>query len=178
MEEMSTTARAAVRLVDALPAWLGSVRFRLTAIYSLVLFGLTAFTVAGVYGVLDSLLGDEYLYRSYQVTRVEPVPGGVILTPTQVQSCYRRVARLANERGLSLLRAGSASALLLLFLVGLLGGWWVAGDTRARGWSEREVGPTAGLGSAKRWTLPARWPRAAGSPTGAVSCNAISSPRM
>ena len=131
MEEMSTTARAAVRLVDALPAWLGSVRFRLTAIYSLVLFGLTAFTVAGVYGVLASRLGDEYLYRSYQVTRVEPVPGGVILTPTQVQSSYRSVEQLANERALSLLRTYSASALLLLFLVSLLVGWLVAGRVLA-----------------------------------------------
>ena len=40
---MSPTARGVVRVADALPDWLGSVRFRLTAIYSLVLFGLAAF---------------------------------------------------------------------------------------------------------------------------------------
>jgi hypothetical protein len=52
--DVAVTARGVVRVADALPDWLGSVRFRLTAIYSLVLFGLAAFMVAGLYAVLAS----------------------------------------------------------------------------------------------------------------------------
>ena len=40
----------------ALPEWMGSIRFRLTALYSLFLFGLAAIVVGGIYiGCLDAL---------------------------------------------------------------------------------------------------------------------------
>ena len=120
-----------VRLADALPDWVGSVRFRLTAIYSLVLFGLAAFMVAGLYAVLAVRLDEQRVYRDYQVTRVEEVPGGFELTPTRIQAEYRSVEQLANERALALLRTYSASALLLLFLASLAVGWFVAGRVLA-----------------------------------------------
>jgi len=130
-DSMSPAVRGMVRVADAMPDWFGSVRFRLTAIYSLVLFGLAAFMVAGLYAVLSARLGDEYLYRSYQVTRVEEVPGGLRLTPTEVRAGYRSVEALANERALMLLRSYSASALFLLFLASLGVGWFVAGRVLA-----------------------------------------------
>ncbi|HRW38840.1 MAG TPA: HAMP domain-containing sensor histidine kinase [Aquihabitans sp.] len=126
-EPMSRPARRAVQLADRLPDWLGSIRFRLTALYSLLLFALAAFMVAGLYAVLATRLHDETLYRTYQVTTVEQVPGGVVLTPTEVRARYRSVEALANERALSLLRAYSLSALGLLFLASLAIGWLVAG---------------------------------------------------
>jgi signal transduction histidine kinase len=113
--------------VDRLPDWFGSIRFRLTALYSLLLFGLAAFMVAGVYGVLAARLQEEDIYRTYQVTTVEEVPGGFVLTPTEIQASYRSVEQLANERALHLLRSYSLSALVLLFFASLLIGWFVAG---------------------------------------------------
>jgi signal transduction histidine kinase len=130
-EPMSRPSRHLVRLADRLPDWLGSVRFRLTALYSFLLFGLATFMVAGLYGVLASRLHEETLYRTYEVTRVEPVPGGVVLTPTEVRAQYRSVEQLANERALSLLRSYSLSALVLLFLASLVIGWLVAGRVLA-----------------------------------------------
>lgn len=128
---MSPTARRVVRLADALPDWLGSVRFRLTAIYSLVLFGLAAFMVAGLYAVLSARLHEEHVYRTYQVTTLQAVPGGFELTPTEVRADYRSVEALANERALGLLRTYSASALFLLFVASLGVGWFVAGRVLA-----------------------------------------------
>ena len=120
-----------VALADRLPDWLGSVRFRLTAIYSIVLFALAAFMVAGMYAVLAARLHEEHVYRSYRVTTVQEVPGGFELTPTEVRSEYRSVEQLANERALSLLRTYSAAGLALLFLASLGVGWLVAGRVLA-----------------------------------------------
>ncbi len=128
---LSRPSKRMVQLADALPDWAGSVRFRLTALYSLVLFGLAAFMVAGLYGVLASRLSDENVYRTYNVTRVEQVPGGIRLTPTEVRAEYRSVEQLANARALGLLRTYSASALGLLFLASLGVGWAVAGRVLA-----------------------------------------------
>ncbi len=130
-EPMSRPARGALKVAEWLPDWLGSIRFRLTALYSLLLFGLAAFMVAGLYAVLATRLHDETFYRTYQVTRVDEVPGGVVLTPTEVRAQYRSVEALANERALSLLRAYSLSALGLLFFASLAIGWLVAGRVLA-----------------------------------------------
>ncbi len=46
------------RIARRLPGWMGSIRFRLTAIYSLFLFGLAAFVVAGIYLALANRLND------------------------------------------------------------------------------------------------------------------------
>lgn len=128
---LSGPARRAVQFAEWLPDWAGSVRFRLTALYSVLLFALAAFMVAGVYAVLATRLNDERFYRSYQVTTVEEVPGGFQLTPTEVRASYRSVEQLANERALGLLRSYSLSALGLLFVASLGIGWLVAGRVLA-----------------------------------------------
>ncbi len=128
---LSGPSKRMVQLADALPDWAGSVRFRLTALYSIVLFGLAAFMVAGLYAVLATRLSSEKVYRTYNVTQVERVPGGIRLTPTQVRAEYRSVEELANARALGLLRTYSASALGLLFLASLGVGWAVAGRVLA-----------------------------------------------
>jgi signal transduction histidine kinase len=120
-----------VQLAGTLPDWLGSIRFRLTALYSLVLFGLAAFTVAGLYAVLAARLDEERVAATYEVTTVERTPGGITLTPTEVRAEYRSVEQLANARALGLLRTYSASALGLLFLASLGVGWLVAGRVLA-----------------------------------------------
>lgn len=132
-EDLSGPSRHLVRLARAMPDWVGSIRFRLTALYSLVLFGLAAFVVAGVYAVLAARLNDEsgYISQRREITIVRQVPGGIELTPTEVRAQYRSVEQLANERALSLLRSYSLTALGLLFLASLGVGWLVAGRVLA-----------------------------------------------
>ena len=119
------------RLADALPDWLGSIRFRLTALYSLVLFALAAFMVAGLYAVLAARLNEQTIYTTRDVTLVEQVPGGVRLTPTEIRASYQSVEALTNERALNLLRSYSISAVSLLFFASLAVGWLVAGRVLA-----------------------------------------------
>lgn len=128
---LSRPARGALKAAAWLPDWAGSIRFRLTAVYSLLLFGVAAFMLAGMYGFLASRLHEEDVYRTYQVTTVREVPGGVVLTPTEIRASYRTVEALANERALSLLRGYSLCALVVLFLVSLVVGWLVAGRVLA-----------------------------------------------
>ncbi|MEO6988408.1 MAG: HAMP domain-containing sensor histidine kinase [Aquihabitans sp.] len=120
-----------VRVADALPDWLGSIRFRLTALYSLVLFGLAALMVVGLYAVLADRLNEETVYTTHDVTLVEQVPGGVRLTPTEVRARYQSVEALTNQRALNLLRSYSISAVTLLFFASLAVGWLVAGRVLA-----------------------------------------------
>ncbi len=124
---LSRSARRMVQLTGALPDWVGSIRFRLTALYSLVLFGLAAFTVAGLYAILAARLNHEAVYLTHRVTQVQETPAGIRLTPTEVRSEYRSVEQLANARALGLLRSYSTSALAVLFLASLGVGWVVAG---------------------------------------------------
>jgi signal transduction histidine kinase len=128
---LSLPARGALRVAEGLPDWVGSIRFRLTAIYSLLLFGVAAFLLAGMYGFLASRLHEEDVYRTYQVTTVREVPGGVVLTPTEVRASYRTVEALANERALSLLRGYSLCALVAMLIVSLVIGWIVSGRVLA-----------------------------------------------
>ncbi len=120
--------RTGERLARALPDWAGSIRFRLTALYSLFLFGLAALVVGGIYMGLDRRLHQEApVSRQFLVVREEPVPGGVILRRETVSARYKSVEQLANERALGLLRTYSFTALGLLFLASLGVGWLVAG---------------------------------------------------
>jgi len=128
---LSRPARGALKAAERMPDWAGSIRFRLTAIYSLLLFGVAAFMLAGMYGFLASRLHEENVYRTYRVTTVEQVPGGVIVTPREVQASYRSVEALANERALSLLRGYSLCALVVMLFVSLVVGWFVAGRVLA-----------------------------------------------
>lgn len=120
-----------VQAAESMPEFIGSVRFRLTAIYSMVLFVLAAMMVAGLYAILSARLGDEQVYRTYEVTRIEPVPGGFELTPTEVRAEYRTIEHLTNERALRLLRQYASAALAILFLASLGVGWLVAGRVLA-----------------------------------------------
>ena len=59
-----------------LPDWMGSIRFRLTALYSIVLFGLAAMVVAGIYLALAERLDDATIYARVPATRVQTLPDG------------------------------------------------------------------------------------------------------
>ncbi|MCU1452691.1 MAG: Two-component sensor histidine kinase [Acidimicrobiales bacterium] len=119
------------RLAGRLPDWTGSIRFRLTALYSLFLFGLAALMVLGIYLFLAQRLSNERVYVTYQVNQVEPIPGGIQITPSAVRAQYKSIEQLTNERALALLRTYSLSAVGLLFLASLGVGWFVAGRVLA-----------------------------------------------
>ncbi|MGI8757591.1 MAG: sensor histidine kinase [Acidimicrobiales bacterium] len=106
-----------------------SIRFRLTALYSSLLFGLAAVMVAGLYAVLYRRLNKESLYVTYD--EIHPVPGGYQVTRRELLDQYRLLEHLANTRSLDLLRAYSLTALALLFVSSLVIGWLVAGRVLA-----------------------------------------------
>ncbi|MDQ6696526.1 MAG: HAMP domain-containing histidine kinase, partial [Actinomycetota bacterium] len=121
--------RRSERVAAALPDWAGSIRFRLTALYSLFLFGLAALVLGGIYLVLDRRLHEQgAMSHQLLVVRAEQLPGGgVLLSPETVRTRYKSVEQLANERALGLLRTYSFTSLGLLFVASSAVGWMVAG---------------------------------------------------
>lgn len=106
------------RLSDRLPPWMGSIRFRLTAIWSTLVFGVAALTVLGIYlGLKNYLLNQKIAATAYQFG------GTVFIQPDQAQVVQRAV----NERALDALRVYSLWALLALFFTSLVIGWFVSG---------------------------------------------------
>ena len=106
-------------LVDRLPEWARSIRFRYTLLYSAVLFGLAAVVVAAIYLVLLMAL------------RNQPVSAGRGLW-CRYGECIRFVTlsefeRLVNSQILTKLRNYSFGALGVLFVASLGVGWVVAG---------------------------------------------------
>jgi len=112
---------------------MGSVRFRLTAIYSLFLFGLAAMVMGGLYLALASRLDEQPMSRDVTVVKTLPGPNGqpVVVDRDTVRISYQSFEQRVNERSLQLLRSYSFGALALLFLASLLVGWVVAGRVLA-----------------------------------------------
>ena len=107
------------RLADRLPAWAGSIRFRLTLVYSTVVFGLAAFVVALLYfGLRHALETQTISANVYQLPS-----GEFFVQPVQAEVIQNQV----NQQALEALRAYSLSALLGLFVVSLAVGWLVSG---------------------------------------------------
>jgi signal transduction histidine kinase len=110
-----------------------SIRFRLTAIYSLLLFGLAALVVGGVYTGLARDLDDEPVSRTYEVQILSPE--GVPIRSETVRAEFQSFEHLVNRSALDQLRNYSFFALGLLFLASLGVGWFVAGRVlRPIGW--------------------------------------------
>lgn len=107
-----------LRFADKLPAWLGSIRFRLTVVYSSLVFGLAALVVAGIYIGLNHALQNQKISGT-----VVQFQGQTFFAPEQADLIQRQV----NEKALDTLRAYSFSALLALFFVSLAVGWLVSG---------------------------------------------------
>ena len=100
-------------------AWWVSIRFRLTMIYSSVVFGLAALVVLTIYLAL------RYELRHQQIlTYVYDLPGGGrLIAPDVAQYLQARV----NAQALEDLRVYSLYALLGLFLISLVVGWLLSG---------------------------------------------------
>jgi signal transduction histidine kinase len=127
MPELDRAASpAGLRTAERMPNWLGSIRFRLTVTYSIVLFALASIVVSVIYLGEAHALSEEQLYQ--HVTVVEQVQGGFIISEGVLRNQAREAEHLANQRSLELLRNYSMMALFVLFLISLVVGWIVAGS--------------------------------------------------
>jgi signal transduction histidine kinase len=123
----------AVRVASGLPDWAGSIRFRLTALYSVVLFGLAAVVVGGIYLVVVMRLHDNPVSRDYggSVIVVQRDPTGALVLGQGRQVTVKTIEAQANGRAAQLLRTYSFAALGLLFVSSLVIGWIIAGRVLA-----------------------------------------------
>jgi len=117
-----------VKMARRLPSWLGSIRFRLTVIYSGVLFLLASVMLGGVYLALRRSLDEEQVYQRYQQTAVLPTGERIPVAEGVIINLSRAVEHDANERAIELLKEFSFGALLGLFVTSLAVGWVVAGS--------------------------------------------------
>ncbi len=108
---------------------MGSIRVRLTLLYSVLLFGLAALVVAGVYVALSRDLHDEPISQTINVTRlmVDPRTGQVIREEQPLRAEISGLEHLINQRALERLRNYSFASLGVLFVASLGVGWIVAG---------------------------------------------------
>jgi signal transduction histidine kinase len=114
-------------LADRLPPWAGSIRFRLTLLYSVVLFGLAAAVVGGVYAGLAHALREEPVTSRFVVEQPVLTPQGPAIERRAFEAEFQSLERLVNRRALDQLRNWSFASLGLLFGASLGVGWLVAG---------------------------------------------------
>ena len=105
------------------PEWTRTVRFRLTVTYSLLLFGLAALVVGGIYWGLAHSLDAQPVAKTFEVDKqYRGVTVGQITA-----TAFSDVERVVNYNTLRTLRFYSIGTLGGLF-VGSLGiGWWLSG---------------------------------------------------
>lgn len=111
------------------PRWAGSIRFRLTALYSVVLFGLAAVVVGGIYAALARELDDQPMSRTEQWIGYRPTPRGVEIGifETETIDVLAAFEQAVNSRALEQLRTYTFAALAVLFAASLVVGWFVSG---------------------------------------------------
>lgn len=111
------------------PRWAGSIRFRLTALYSVVLFGLAAVVVGGIYAALARELDDQPVSRTEQWIGYRPTPRGVEIGifETETIDVLATFEQAVNSRALEQLRTYTFAALAVLFAASLVVGWFVSG---------------------------------------------------
>jgi len=106
---------------------LGSIRFRLALIYSVLLFGLGAIAVGGIYWGLARNLDTSPLSHSL---RLEGLEVGGELAPGEEQALRELLGDVetqANERAMEQLANYSLFALAILFGGSMVVGWFLAG---------------------------------------------------
>ncbi|SFD69596.1 sensor histidine kinase [Streptomyces aidingensis] len=106
-----------------------TIRFRLAVTYSAVLFGVAALVVTAVYLVLSATLHAEPL-NPVEVSHVWRNSEG--LWEIKEDSTFRAadfegVENAVNHKTLGMLRTLSLQAIAVLFVAGLVTGWWLSG---------------------------------------------------
>lgn len=110
------------------PRWFRTVRVRLTLTYSSLLFGVTALLLAGVYLALSSSISAAPL-DPVTVKKFETEDGHIVYKPGQEFQAadFADVQEAVNYASLQTLRNYSIIALIVMFVLSLAIGWWVAG---------------------------------------------------
>ena len=110
------------------PAWTQTIRFRLAATYSVVLFAITAVVLGAVYLAVAATV-DAAPLDTVTVQKVHRVGGRLVLRPgEQFQAAdLASVQQAVNLQTLQTLRDASFLVLPGLLLVSFLVGWWLAG---------------------------------------------------
>ncbi|MFV1992201.1 MAG: ATP-binding protein [Acidimicrobiales bacterium] len=104
---------------------MGSLRFRLSLWYSLLLFGLAAVLIGGIYVFLARSVSGEPMTR--QIVTAQPVGPGVVVLSQREVTVFNEFEQQVNERTLDQLQSVSLIALVALFPASVLVGWLVAG---------------------------------------------------
>ncbi|QYN32196.1 HAMP domain-containing histidine kinase [Pseudonocardia sp. DSM 110487] len=110
------------------PAWAQTIRFRLAATYSLVLFALAALVLVAVYAVVSQSV-DAAPLNPITVQKVKEVGGELVLKDgEQFQAAdLASVQEAVNHKALELMRDASAGALGGLLIASFGVGWWLSG---------------------------------------------------
>lgn len=130
MVETDASSSVAVRAAERLPGWVGSIRFRLTVLYSVLLFGLGAVVVGGIYAGLAQSLDDTDVSRTQEMVQLFRGPEGEAVVgrvEVEVVDQLALFEREVNQQALDQLRTYAFGALGLLFIGSLGVGWFVAG---------------------------------------------------
>lgn len=117
-----------MRLRLSLPEWVHSIRFRLSLLYSSLLFAAGGLVVGAIYLTLRLALERQPVYQQLLLSPTYTIRDGQIvtlaqLTLTEVES----LERLVNEQTLARLSAYSFAALAVLFFISLIIGWIISG---------------------------------------------------
>jgi signal transduction histidine kinase len=111
------------------PAWTQTIRFRLTLTYSLVLFGLAALVVAGIYMGVSSQINNQLVTERARISgtvqignEVRPV-SNLPVRITDLETFENAV----NAQAQRALKRYSLLALSGLFVLSLGVGWWLSG---------------------------------------------------
>lgn len=117
------------RVAARLPGWARTVRARLALTYSALLFGITALLLLGVYVALSRTIIAAPLDPVTVKKFVRAADGTVVYRPgEQFQAAdLASVQKAVNFTALQTLRDYSVVALVIMFALSLLIGWWVAG---------------------------------------------------
>ena len=123
------TERRTVALARRLPRWAGSIRVRLAVLYSVMLFGLAAIVVGGIYAALSQELEDQPVSRTEHWLTVFDTPAGPAFGVVEAErvDSLQLFEKEVNTRALEQLRTYTFGALGLLFVASLGVGWYVAG---------------------------------------------------
>ena len=110
--------------------WAGSIRFRLTVLYAVLLFGLAAIVVGGIYAGVSRSLEDQDVSRTQEAAVLFRDREGRDMIGTiefEVTDPLAVFEREVNTEALDQLRRYAFGALGMLFVGSLAVGWFVAG---------------------------------------------------
>lgn len=137
------TPRRIGRLAERLPGGWGSIRVRMSLLYSAVVFGLASVLVATVYiGLTQALRKEPVTERQIRTVPGQPdcyafgrivvcEPGDAQQQEVEVVNQFKVVEKETNQRALERFRAFAFGGLGGLFLVSLGVGWVIAGRALA-----------------------------------------------